>query len=138
MIKRHIKIFIFICIGMFLSGCLPITEAIFINSSKTNFKIALVNAGSGVTKAEFQLDAGGFYKTEIGYDNAIVTDLSGRKVFEQILPGLDQGHKYIKLSKLTNTATIYFLVTEQGIYPIPWEYRDSWKDHLNEIISVQN
>ena len=32
-------------------------------------------------------------------------------------------------------ATLAFLVTASGVYPIPKEYRKTWQDHLDEIVS---
>ncbi len=34
-----------------------------------------------------------------------------------------------------SSLEIYFLVTEDGIYPIPTQYRKNWKDHLETIVS---
>ena len=132
------KVFPSVLLASFLGGCVPLSYGIFINAATQRLQVTLVGGGSGEVRAEFYLEPRDRYKTEIGYDNAIVTDTSGHKLFSQVLPLRDPEDKYSKLQRglfeIGGSVFHHFLVTEHGIYPIPWEYRETWQDHLDAIV----
>lgn len=121
-----------------LNGCVPVWRATFINATQEELQVKLVGAGTEVALSTFRVLPGKPHTVDMPFVNAQVNNSAGQRLFEQRIPPLDPSHRYSKLYDQFlggDFVAIYLLVTEHGIYPIPWQYRQHWQDRLDDILA---
>ncbi|MCX6929716.1 MAG: hypothetical protein NT154_41860 [Verrucomicrobia bacterium] len=118
-----------------LAGCILAHYGVF-NSTLTEdvtLEIRqLQSSGKFEGPERYKLGAGKKKRAVCAIAEVTATDSSGHVLFQQVLPGFRP--EWDKFQKPGDTE-VYYLVTRDGAYPIPVEWRENWKQHQKEIIA---
>ena len=118
-----------------IAGCSFVQYGIFISTLNEDVTLEvrqLESSGEFVGPEQYKLGAGKTKRAVCLIAEVTVTDSSGHVLFQQVLPGFRPLYeKY----KTRGEREIYYLVTREGAYPIPIEWRKNWKQHQKEIIA---
>jgi hypothetical protein len=121
------------------------TVAALAGCSRIHYGIFISTVGQDVTLEVRQLESDGQFHGPERYTlrggkstravcliaELTAKDSNGRVLFQQVLPFRPDADKYQK----PDEREIYYLVTTEGAYPIPREWREAWKEHQREIIA---
>jgi hypothetical protein len=119
-----------------LAGCSLVRYGIFISTLSEDVTLEVRQLrGSGKFEGpeRYKLGAGKTKRAVCLIAEMIATDSSENVLFQQVLPGFHP--EYDKFQK-PDEREIYYLVTRDGAYPIPVEWRENWKQHQKEIIEA--
>ena len=113
------------------AGCPARWKVVFVNGADRPLRIAISNAEAG-SSSSFVLAPRSSHKELFSKSHRLtVFDAAGGLLFQIENPdfGLGRGH--------AEYPSLYILVTSTNIYPIPHEYRTSWRDHLPSIVGTE-
>ena len=118
-----------------LVGCTRVHYGIFLNTLDQDFALEvrqLQSDGQFHNPENYKLPAGGKIRAVCLIAEVTARDSSGRVLFQQVLPALRT-----EIDKYQNPAErkIFYMVTADGAYPIPRDWRENWKEHQKEIIA---
>lgn len=116
------------------SGCTPRYNGVFINETEQSVSVCLFSEGDGRLVSSFEIAPGASVKKPIVVVRAEVKSPSGARLYEQRIPSLGPTFR----EKAGGERMFHFLVTTKGIYLIPKQYVEKWKDHVGEIINSSN
>jgi len=118
-----------------LAGCSLVHYGVFYSTlaEDVTLEIRQLNGnGKFENPEQYELNAGKKKRAVCLIAEVTVTDSSGSVLFQQVLPGFrPEWDKY----KEQGEREIFYLVTSEGAYPIPIEWRKNWKEHQKEIIA---
>ena len=120
-----------------IAGCSLVPYGIYISALNEDVTLAvrrLESRGEFARPEQYKLVAGKTKQAAGLIAEVTVTDSSGNVLFQQVLPPpgyLPEHEKYMKRGE----SKIYYLVTHDGAYPIPIEWRENWKQHQTEIVA---
>jgi hypothetical protein len=89
------------------------------------------NGGWGEVR-RFTVPKRGEKKIDYAIPEVAALNPSGRVLFRQVLPVL---RPEIDAFQKPGERQTFLLLTRNGAYPIPVAWRETWKDHMTEIIS---
>jgi hypothetical protein len=113
-----------------LSGCTRTWNALFISMSQHPLQLSVVPLGTQSPFRQLVLGPGESHQSDIMLGTLVVMDASGTVLLERPITLSDASEANHPPGK----RTVHFLVTEQGVYPVPFRYWNTWGQHLNEII----
>lgn len=127
-------VFVSMCVG-----CISASHATFINSTDriVNLEISWGMSPDTMYPVPITLKPRQSRRTSV-----VLTKLFDVQVRDDNGTFLSEHHititkEYIEIYATKGTGwEIHFLVTENGIYPIPTQYRKNWQDHLDVITSA--
>ena len=115
--------------ALLLYGCTPLSKGTFINGTDDPLALSLENDPPGPFR---RLDlAPGRPRTCTIHlcDQAIVRDSGGEPLFMQTRLFVQPWQTY----QGQGERRVYYLVTDDGIYPIPLAWRREWRQRVGEI-----
>jgi hypothetical protein len=118
-----------------LAGCSLVHYGVFHSTLAEDVTLEirqLTGNGKFENPERYKLGVGKEKRTVCLIAEVTATDSSRHVLFEQVLPGFrPEWDKYLKQGE----REIVYLVTREGAYPVPIEWRENWNQHQKEIIA---
>ena len=127
-------------LALICAGCIPPSHATFFNNTNRaiNLEVSWPTGGSTYTEP-VTLKPQQSRRTSVAFTEFL--DVRTRSDHGALLleRRITFTREYLDVYASRGAGwEIYFLVTEDGVYPIPTQYRENWRYHLNAITSAEN
>ena len=130
--RARVAIFSTVVLAL-LAGCSLAHYGVFLSTLAEDVTLEirqLTSSGKFENPERYKLSAGKKKRAGCSIAEVTATDSSGHVLFQQVLPGFcPEWDKYKKKGE----REIVYLVTREGAYPVPIEWRENWKQHQKEI-----
>jgi len=123
------KLIWLVFLGLFLFGCTPVYYAVFVNNTSEPLVVILLDEQEREILRHCVVPAGQTTKMELKFGVLRSFNVTGKVFASRKSPLIDSEGKYWEPGE----KAIHILLTENGIHPIPKEYRVSWTNHIEEI-----
>ena len=127
--KRYFQPAVFALAALVMVGCPARWKLVFVNGTEQRIRIEVSSAVTGSTSSFTLAPDASHTVLESHAHHLAVFDSAGSLFFSDENPQINRTNLHAKYPHL------YVLVTTTNIYPIPEEFRKSWRSHIGEITS---